>query len=75
MFDAYSKINIIVTVPKKLVNIFRDTRDPNVRFGGNTDASNTRNPAITTNALKIIALPEWCIVPRIVLFLSPVSSA
>ena len=58
MLDLYNSKNIIVTVPKKLVNIFKDTRAPNALFGGNTENNNTKNPAITTTALKIMALPE-----------------
>lgn len=57
----------MVTVPKKLVNIFKDTKPPRTRFGGKTEKSSTRKPAITTIALKIIALPEWYMVCRIVM--------
>ena len=53
---------IIVSVPKKLVNIFKETKAPSALFGGKTENNKTINPAITTKALKIMALPEWCIV-------------
>ena len=55
-------IYIIVTVPKKLVNIFKETKAPSALLGGNTENIRTIKPAITTKALNIIALPEWCIV-------------
>jgi hypothetical protein len=48
----------MVTVPKKLVNIFKETKAPKLLFGGNTENNRTKNPAITTVALKIIARPE-----------------
>ena len=54
----YRITNIIVTVPKKLVNIFKETSAPSALFGGKTENNNTKNPAITTTALKMIALPE-----------------
>jgi hypothetical protein len=49
-------------VPIKLVNIFSDTNAPSSRFGGNTENSNTKKPAITTIALNRMALPECDIV-------------
>ena len=52
----------MVSVPAKLVNIFSETSAPSSRFGGNTENINTRNPAITTIALKMIAFPECAIV-------------
>ena len=56
------RTSITVSVPTKLVNIFNETSAPSSRFGGKAENSNTRNPAITTMALKIIALPEWAMV-------------
>ena len=49
---------IMVRVPTKLVNIFKDTKAPNARFGGKTENSSTINPAITTAALNTMARPE-----------------
>jgi hypothetical protein len=48
----------MVTVPRKLVNIFRETKAPKLLLGGNTENIKTKNPAITTVALKMIARPE-----------------
>lgn len=47
----------MVIVPRKLINILRDTKAPNARLGGNTENINTMNPAITTMALNKIARP------------------
>ena len=58
----FKRTSIIVSVPKKLVNIFNDTRAPSSRFGGNTENSRTKKPAMTTIALKLIALPECAMV-------------
>jgi len=57
-FVLYSSKYMIVTVPRKLVNIFKETKAPRLLFGGNTENSKTKNPAITTAALKMIARPE-----------------
>ena len=58
MFVLYMIKNMMVTVPRKLVNMFNDTSAPKMRFGGKTENSSTKNPAMTTMALKIMARPE-----------------
>ena len=63
-FDQTISRYMVVTVPKKLVNMFMETRAPKARFGGNTEANSTRNPAMTTMALKTMARPECCMVFR-----------
>ncbi len=40
------------------MNIFIEIRKPSDLFGGNAEYNKTRNPEITTTALKKIALPE-----------------
>ena len=51
IFDTYSNTSIMVSVPAKLVNIFKETSAPSSRFGGNTENRSTKKPAITTMAL------------------------
>jgi len=48
---------MMLSVPTRLVNMFIETKAPSVRFGGKTENISTKNPAITTMALKRIALP------------------
>ena len=60
--ELYTNIIITDKVPMKLVNIFRDTNAPSVRFGGKTENKSTKNPDITTTALNRMALPVCFIV-------------
>jgi len=58
---------IMVKVPTKLVNILSDTRNPRVLLGGKAENMSTINPAMTTSALKSIAVPE-CLIAMIIAF-------
>ena len=64
-----------VTVPTKLVSMFNDTMAPMATFGLNAENVSTKNPKITTTALKAIALPECAIVSSIVMSIFFVATA